>query len=534
MRTPGLVPVICALALGASGAGADEPLWRPVAEATAGRPAPERVLPAGRYGVFALDRDALGAILDAAPLEFTDAAERERTLLLLPLPDGRLSLFRIEASPILAPELEAQFPEIRTFRGQGLTDRTASVRFDLTPRGFHAMILSGEGTVFVDPYGPDDIDHYVSYFKRDYERAGGSPFRCLVHDVSPQDARGDVVQALPNGGTLRRTAWRWPPPASTRRPSARPTRRPSPAAWRPWHVSMNRVNGVYERELAIRMILVANNNLRRLHQRRHRSRTPTTTASRCSARTRPTSTRVIGSGQLRHRPRVQHRRRRRRRPRRRLRQRQQGPRRHRQPRPGRRRLRHRLRGPRDGPPVRRQPHLQRHHRQLRRRQSQRARRPTSRAAAPRSWPTPASAAPRTSSRTATTTSTSGSLDEIDVLHPDGRAAPRAAPTAPPATRRRRSTRARTFTIPQAARRSPSRRSATDPNGDTLTYDWEEFDLGHGGAAQHRQREPPDLPLLRPRRRARADVPAALRHPEQRQHPARQPRRRIPAHVHAHA
>ena len=261
MRTPGLVPVICALALGASGAGADEPLWRPVAEASAGRPAPERVLPTGRYGVFALDRDALGAILDAAPLEFTDAAERERTLLLLPLPDGRLSLFRIEASPILAPELQAQFPEIRTLRGQGLTDRTASVRFDLTPRGFHAMILSGEGTVFVDPYGPDDIDHYVSYFKRDYERAGGSPFRCLVHDVSPQDARGDVVGALPNGGTLRQ--YRLALAATTEYTTTVCSPNPPGVACglAAMTTTMNRVNGVYERDLAVRMNLIANENL---------------------------------------------------------------------------------------------------------------------------------------------------------------------------------------------------------------------------------------------------------------------------------
>ena len=105
MRRLGLAPLLCIVAMGASGAEAAEPLWRVVSEADAGTPAEGRVLAAGRYGVYALDRAALGGILDRAPLEFTPAAKGARTLLLLPLPDGRLSLFRIEASPIMAPEL---------------------------------------------------------------------------------------------------------------------------------------------------------------------------------------------------------------------------------------------------------------------------------------------------------------------------------------------------------------------------------------------------------------------------------------------
>ena len=70
---------------------------------------------------------------------------------------------------------------------------------------------------------------------------------------------------------------------------------------------------------------------------------------------------------------------------------------------GRRLLRRRLRGARDGPPVRRQPHLQRHAGQLLGRQPQRGALRSSRARARRSWPTPASASRTTCSRTPTRT-----------------------------------------------------------------------------------------------------------------------------------
>src|SRR5262245_8418414 len=95
----------------------------------------------GPYAVAQLNRAGLDALLAQAPLE-TDAAARATSLVVitLPLPDGGFARFRIEESPILAPELAAQYPTIKTYRGSGLDDPTATARLDVTPRGFHAMI----------------------------------------------------------------------------------------------------------------------------------------------------------------------------------------------------------------------------------------------------------------------------------------------------------------------------------------------------------------------------------------------------------
>jgi hypothetical protein len=261
MRRLGFVPVVCVLAVSVVPAEAAGPLWRSVAEAAAGRAAPDRALPSGRYGVFALDRPYLAALLDQAPLEFTEAAKAAPMVLSLPLPDGRLGAFRVESSPIMAPELQARFPEIRTFRGQGVSDRTATVRFDVTPKGFHALILSGAGTVVIDPWGPDGLDHYVSYFKRDFQRTDGVSFRCLVQDVAAPDARPDEVEALPNGDTLRQYRLALAGTGEYTTAVCNPNPPGVACGLAEMVIAMNRVNEVYERDLAVRMNLVPNNNL---------------------------------------------------------------------------------------------------------------------------------------------------------------------------------------------------------------------------------------------------------------------------------
>ena len=52
------------------------------------------------------------------------------------MPDGTFARFRVVESSMLAPELAAAFPDIRTYSGQGLDDPTATTRFGWTRPDF--------------------------------------------------------------------------------------------------------------------------------------------------------------------------------------------------------------------------------------------------------------------------------------------------------------------------------------------------------------------------------------------------------------
>ena len=117
--------------------------------------------------VYRLNRNLLNEIFGKAPLEFSDAAQSVETILEIPTPDGGVMRFRIENAPMLAPHVAAQFPMWKQFVGQGIDDPTATASFDINDLGFHGYVLSRRGTFLIDPYSQTDKTNYVVYYKGD-------------------------------------------------------------------------------------------------------------------------------------------------------------------------------------------------------------------------------------------------------------------------------------------------------------------------------------------------------------------------------
>jgi hypothetical protein len=236
--------------------GTNEALWQDLTTAELNGISGERwVNPLSSRGLR-LNQTVLQQLLAQAPLERTKAAEDKQVIIPIPLPNGSTSRFRFVESPIMEPGLAAQFPNLKTYSGQGLDDPSASIRFDLTQVGFHAMILTAGTTIYVDPLAKGNSTVYVSYFKSDLRKAGWT-FECLTQDTFAAAPAPPITSPFVVGGATLRT-YRLALAAT--------------GEYTAFHggtvagalaaivTSVNRVNAVYERDLAVRMLLVANNN----------------------------------------------------------------------------------------------------------------------------------------------------------------------------------------------------------------------------------------------------------------------------------
>lgn len=235
--------------------GSNAVIWRSVAEqGIAAR-------------VFQLDRAELERVLRAAPLESSDRSRKARVVLTVPSPDGKMVRFRIEESPILAPEIAVLFPHWKTYQGYGIDEPAATARFDWTDRGFHGYVLDPAGTYAIDPYQANDSAHYRVFRKRDY---GDRPqnFHCRLDELIREEklATGPVP-AFPqfaHGAQLR--TYRLAVATTVEytnffRQAGDTDAQAQTRAFNQVAISVNRIVGIYRRELSVSFTLVSGTNL---------------------------------------------------------------------------------------------------------------------------------------------------------------------------------------------------------------------------------------------------------------------------------
>lgn len=219
----------------------------------------QRVIIPSKFRNASLDIQSMRSFLFSAPSEQAARANlNQMPVMELPMPDGRTAKFRVWESSIQEPALQARFSEIRTFAGQGIDDPYASIRFDIGPNGFHAQVLTAKGSYYIDPFARGDVNNYISYFRADLNRS--DDFLCEV-PADPMAMRPENTNAVCLGTDLR--TYRLAVACTGEYAQA-----PGVAAGSdPVRLhnaivtTVNRVVGVYEQEVAVRMVLVANNNL---------------------------------------------------------------------------------------------------------------------------------------------------------------------------------------------------------------------------------------------------------------------------------
>jgi len=223
----------------------------------------KQVVHPDKYLVFSLQSQSIKNILFSLSENPSNAIT-----MALPSPDGSMKSYKVWQESMMEPELAAKFPEIKTFTAVSVDNPNVTAKLDFTTLGFHAMVYDGEKTYFIDPYTNPADNYYLCYYKHDVTRStdrdacGWKSNNSEIQTAQElQIQKKSSSQYKTHGGT--RYTYRLAlactgeysvfvagvgTPSVSKSMSAMTT-------------SMNRVNGVYEREVGVHMNLVANNNL---------------------------------------------------------------------------------------------------------------------------------------------------------------------------------------------------------------------------------------------------------------------------------
>ena len=91
-----------------------------------------------------------------------------------PNSDGTIESYRVKEAPVMALELQAKHPDIRSYVGQSIDNPWSIIRFSVTSKGLHTMTLSGKlGTQYIDPF-TKDTKSYIAYSKKNLQRLNDS------------------------------------------------------------------------------------------------------------------------------------------------------------------------------------------------------------------------------------------------------------------------------------------------------------------------------------------------------------------------
>ncbi len=209
-----------------------------------------------KYILYNMDDETMRSLLWSAPSESDIDVSKSNTTISVGMPDATKELFRVVRYDMMEPELAAKFPEIGTFYGVSVINPLKSIRIDYTIQGFRAVISSPEdGKIFIDHYQRSDKNTRIIYYKNDYKKVPS--WGCGVTDEH-------IIHEKPKAGGTRTGDCQL---RSYRLAQATTGEYSTFHGGTPTSVmsavvnAINRVNQVYEAEVAVRLILVANTNL---------------------------------------------------------------------------------------------------------------------------------------------------------------------------------------------------------------------------------------------------------------------------------
>ncbi|TDW46088.1 putative secreted protein (Por secretion system target) [Flavobacterium sp. 270] len=175
----------------------------------------------------------------------------------IPNADGILERFSVWESSNFDPELQAKYPEIRSYQGRGLDDKAAKIYFSVAPIGMQTMVFRPEKPSEFIEQNPEDKSEYVLFSGKD-SITSKMRLDCKTNDlVLNNSSTAKTAKPASNAKTLKtlRLALSCTSEYTTYFGGTKA------GALAGMNASLTRVNGVFDKDLSVKLILIANNDV---------------------------------------------------------------------------------------------------------------------------------------------------------------------------------------------------------------------------------------------------------------------------------
>ena len=207
--------------------------------------------------IFELDLKTMKKMLGTSPKR-ENINTTSNLIITLPNGEGKLENFKVYENSIMAPELAAKYPEIKSYMAVGIDNPNARAYFSYSPLGFKSMTLyPDQSAVFIEPVSDDSISYSV--YKKSDKKKAFQKFECNVIDEAVNMVQSNNNTTYLRGaddGKLRTFKLA----LSCTAEYAAYFGGTKAATLAAMNNSMTRINGVFEKDFGVRLILIANND----------------------------------------------------------------------------------------------------------------------------------------------------------------------------------------------------------------------------------------------------------------------------------
>lgn len=207
--------------------------------------------------MYSLNFNGLKQLLYSAPDRFSNS---KGVIVTLPNTNGSLERFEMLEASNFDAELQSQFPDIRSYVGMGIDDVHAQLRLSISPQGIQTMVFrADQETEFMEPYSEDATIYAVYTSSRDN---GSIPFTCSTEDKTlftetlPQVSNTNK-SSVGQLKTLRLALSCNGEYAAYFGASTAGTTVDTGKVLAAFNATLTRCNGIYEKDLAVHMTLIS-------------------------------------------------------------------------------------------------------------------------------------------------------------------------------------------------------------------------------------------------------------------------------------